>query len=254
MTLKKNKFSKAPVSEVIIGVTFSSGILQLPLLFDVSRVLKKDYPIYELKSPLANQYLEGFRIVTEMNDSHSGPFRIFQRSESRDFLIQIQSNKVYLNWVRKDEESVGNYPGYNAIKTKFDLLLQKVKKIVPHKNFDIDYLDLTYQNRFEWKTYIERLSDIDKIMNLSAPSVVKENALNYLKSEYTYLSPKLNGYGQIQVSSSTTLNDNQILKFQSTLRGNNKDDDQSDWYENAHQDQINLFESIFKEEILESWK
>ena len=68
------KYKHAPVSEVIIGVTFENPIMNVNRLFRVQNALSDDMPVTEICPPLANESLVEFRLNTEIEPQKAGPF------------------------------------------------------------------------------------------------------------------------------------------------------------------------------------
>jgi len=251
--LNNNEFRQAPVSEVILGVTFKKKVLQLEDVFTFTQIFKNAYPILELKNPLANQKLEAYKHITEIENDKVGPFRVFQRTRDAKFLIQYQSNKILFNWIRRDDKDVGEYPGFKSIKEKFDNVLKEYTSTTKDDLLTVDYYDLTYQDRIKWQDYISNLSDIDQLFNISLP-IMNIDVVNNLVSELTYKLPELNGYGLLELRTGMTIDEKQILRFQYTLRGHEDLKNLDHWFEKAHKKQLAIFKDFFKPELLEKWK
>lgn len=250
--MSKREFKNAPVSEVVIGVTFKKKVINLEQVFDFSALFRDKYPVLELKNTLANQKLVEFKHITEIDDDKAGPFRLFQRSVEGDYLLQYQSNKLLFNWIRKDNVDVGGYPGFSSIKSKFEEILEGFLDFIGSEE-EVDYFELTYQDRILWQDYISNLSDIKDIFNVQPPLVSTE-LINNISSQYTYKIPDLNGYALLELRSASTIEEKQILKFQYTVRGSAELSERDNWFHNSHGQQIKIFREIFNSEILEKWK
>ena len=248
-----HKYKKAPVSEVILGATFKHQVIDIDGLFDLRSTLKKEYPNIELNSPLADVYLKDYKLSTQIDVDRVGPFRLRLRSESSRWLIQIQLNKIYLNWIRKDSDEVGNYPGYTKIKSKVDNVLDKFLEQSITSERGVDYYELTYQDRLKWEEYIDSLNDLHEIINLSTPTLGAGNDFNNVINEYTYPISSLNGYGITKIDTKTSIENYQILKFQNILRGYKELVERDKWFNDAHNNQLDTFEKIFRDSILNNW-
>jgi len=74
------KYSKAPVSEVIVGVTFETPLLYLNQIFAAQNRLQQEFPVTEIRPPLVNESLVGFKLSHEIDPSHTGPFLLRMRA------------------------------------------------------------------------------------------------------------------------------------------------------------------------------
>lgn len=248
------EFTHAPVSEVILGITFEKSILNLDKIFEFSQLLRNEYPIIEIKPPLGNQRLEEFKLITEVDNEKTGPFRIFQRSNDKKYLVQYQSNKLFFNWVRKDTESVGNYPGFSFIKEKYDSIFDKLIGLQNNQEIAVNHYELTYQDRVEWENFIPNLNDVHEIINLSTPPTVSDSKIKNIFTEYSYDIPSINGFCKLDINTGTALDDKQILKFQNTIRGSESFDNKNRWFKKAHDLQVEAFKKTFKPNVLNQWK
>lgn len=148
------KYEKAPVSEVILGIMFSSNKISVDALFKISTVFAEEFPIVEILPPLILEELNDFIMQPITSDLNAGPFLIRRRSKDNKWLIQMQSNKIYLNWIREDDEPVGSYVGFSEIKKRFDAILANISAITDIKSGHRLY-ELSYHDRFEWEQYIK---------------------------------------------------------------------------------------------------
>ena len=247
-------YKYAPVSEVIFGASFKNQIIDLNSVFELRQIFKKEFPIVELQNPLSDVFLKENKLVNQVDVDKVGPFRLRLRSEKSTWLIQIQFNKFYLNWIRKDSDEVGNYPGYSDIKTKFKEYLKLYLRYSITDNRDLTYFELTYHDRLKWQEYIDSLSELDKILNISAPNIQTERPFNNVLNKYTYHIPSLEGYGVLNLNTNSSLENQQILKFEKQLRGSDSFTNLDKWFDKAHEKQLDAFNNTFKESILESWK
>lgn len=255
--MSDDNYSKAPLSEVIFGITLKQPILEKNgYIFELINTFKKNYPVVECILPIADEILTNFSLAADINYKLTGP--ILYRLNSTDFhwLVQLQFNKFFFNWIRKDADFVGNYPGFTKIYSKFsDIEKQiqtKVNCVLPVK-----FYELTYQDRIFWQEHITDLSEIDKILRIKLP-IVKTTNLKYspnnIFSKYTIPIDKINGFGLVSIDTATSKDNKQVISFQCTLRGYKEDLFTDDWYKIAHDIQIDLFKDLFNENLLKSWK
>ena len=248
------RYPKAPVSEVIFGVTFSEERLSIKNLFDAQQALSDRYPRVEIRPPIADEWMSGFQITQELSQERTGAVLIRLRSDDDNWMCQIQANKVYLNWIRPDHESVGNYPGYTAVHRKFGEVLNALRlnslDLTPDS---VRYYDLSYHDRLEWQEYIDSLSETHKIMRFKPPEIRTPDGLNNSFSRYTYSYDPLGGYGILAVNTATDARGKQVLRIESILRGITPHHSRDAWFNEAHKVQYDHFNRIFTEGILEQW-
>lgn len=247
------KYSKAPISEVIMGVTYTRN--KIPVDFILKNALfSEEFPIIELVQPLSLEILNGFQVRPNY-DPNSGPYLVRKWSNDRKWLLQIQANMLFLNWIRLDTEAVGNYKGFSSVKDKFLSIMAALEDVMKvHLRSDIVLCDLTYHDRVKWQSEISDLSEIAKIMNLNTPPKFSEHGYNNIFSRYTFHDFELNGFGLININTDTANDGGQLIKLESNLRGRCKiNGDIETWFEQAHTKQLGIFERIFTEEIKTKW-
>ena len=249
-------YPRAPVSEVIFGVTFLEKRLSVSRLFDARQALSDKYPRVEIRPPIADEWMSGFQITQELNQERTGTVLIRLRSEDGNWMCQLQGNKVYFNWIRPDHEPVGNYPGYTTIYGKFREALDALRLDSSSLTRNsVRYFDLSYHDRIEWQDYIDSLSDINRIMRLKPPEIETPDGLNNSFSRYTYSHDSLGGFGIFAVNTATqaAAEGKQVLQLESTLRGITPHQSLDDWFTAAHKIQYDHFSGIFTAETLEQW-
>ena len=162
---------------------------------------------------------------------------------------------MYFNWIRPDTEAPGKYPGYTFIENEFiDTIKILDDKYRVNTLNSVKYFDLTYHDRLEWQEYIDSINDINKILNFSLPNISSGSGFNNVFSKYTYLEEMLGGYGILNINTGTAISDKQLMKFENVLRGYKEHLDQKSWFEIAHKKQLDQFQKIFNEDILNKWK
>ena len=251
----KPKYSRAPVSEVIIGVTFDAADLDLSKIFAAQHNLSGTMPIMEIQPALPDGSLDEFSLNTEIDPSKTGPFRLRLRSEDRKWLYQIQQNKLYVNWIRHDTEEVGHYVGFNSVLDRFLSLCESMEVtesslVQPH----VKYFDITYHDRIEWQDHIESISNLSSIINSEPPRIELPSGINNIFSKFTYHLPDLGAYGILSINSATSIKATQLLKIENSTRGVLADSTFREWIDTAHSFQLRSFEQLFTEEVLKKWK
>jgi len=252
------KYSNAPVSEVILGVTFNSEVLKKDNFFlTIINQLKSDYPDYTVHNALPNEELSGNLRNLKNIAQHSGPILYRLKSKELDWLVQVQWNKLYVNWIRTDLEKVGKYPGFEALLSRFRDLYNKADSTLDISK-EVNYLELTYHDRIEWQQYINDLGDIHNIINMNlAPldsAFGSYKPINFITFK-TYKIPELNGFATFNLNTETNKQGKQIIKTELSLKGKLSNEvDLYKWIKDARSFQSSFFEKLINPEILEKWK
>ena len=248
------KYSKAPISEVIFGVVYAKQKLSSDDIFVLNGGFKDRFPFLEILSPLVIENLDGFQLVSNLDPLLTGPFLLRRRSSDNKWLLQIQSNSVYLNWIRNDSEPVGNYIGYNAVYEQFVCILDTIEKTLDIGMYeDISMVDLSYGDRIEWQKYIPELSKVKDIINISTPPIFSKEGYNNLFARYTYEDSDLNGFGLLNINTATSIQGSQVIKIETVLRGNLQGFTFPTWFEEAHKKQSFIFDGLFTEYLKGEW-
>lgn len=168
------------------------------------------------------------------------------------WLVQVQYNKLYLNWVRGDDESVGDYPGFETVAEHFFACLNLVEGNGTH----FKYLELTYQDRLQLRHFGD---DPRGLMAVSFPDVrpdtsVAGSAPLEVSSSSIAPQPDLNGYASVTVNTGYDTGGNKIVGMQSTLWGGSGTEEYSVWFEKAHRTQYAFFRGFFSQEVLNQWQ
>lgn len=248
-------YKQAPISEVIFGITYKSRLFSDDDLFYINNHFSKEFPIVEVLAPLIIEDLRNFQIFPIINPTLTGTTLYRRRTAERNWLLQVQGNAIYLNWIRQDNMPVGNYIGYNEVFSKFIKIIEHIEELL-HKPLkeNIYLLDLTYQDRINWQSYATNLNNVSDIMNIQTPPIVSDAIYNNISSKYTQQKDSLNGFGIININTATSMAGNQVFRIETIYRGHPLTTDIKAWFDTAHAEQTDFFSSLFKEKILDSWK
>lgn len=250
-------YSKAPLSEVIMGITLKQPVLgKNGLIYEIINAFKNDYPVIRYGNPLEDLEMVDYSLEPKIDYNYTGPVLYRLSTLDTNWLVQLQFNKIFFNWIKKDEEREKNYPGFTSIYKRYAQLAAFVQNNL-HSEFPVKFCELTYQDRIFWQEHIDDLSEINKIMKIILPSISDKGRIyspNNIFSKYTLPVEKIGGYAIVSINTATTKENKQVISFQCTLRGAVKDMLIDDWYEVAREMQNKLFNDSFNERFLESLK
>jgi uncharacterized protein (TIGR04255 family) len=131
-------FDRPPVAEVAVGVHF----LQLPGLNNVALVRLVDdlwrgrYPrtVEQPLSPPLSPPGSGPMLAFQFQ-AGSAPVRLWSLTEDESFLIQVQYDRLLLNWRKvKDDDP---YPRYKRLRVDFAALWQEFSSYVGDHNYGV---------------------------------------------------------------------------------------------------------------------
>jgi uncharacterized protein (TIGR04255 family) len=262
---KVGKYKNAPISEVVCGITFNTNTLTSQnLIFDLIANYKKEYKNIVIQGPIADEQLNNYRLNQNFDINATGPgvFKLY--TEDQHYLLQLQYNKIYFNWIRRDDSNVGSYPGFSVIYNKFQSIIKdlsdKLSSLSPNFNLSsiIKYCELGYQDRLSWQDHIESLSEIEKILKIKIPRIpATRNKLfspNNIFAKYTIPLEEPENYAVLSINTTTAREEKQILIFDCNIKGRYSDStDIEKWFKDMHNIQVSVFEDLFDHEILEKW-
>lgn len=241
------------MSEVLLGITWNGKFLHdRGDFFSLLERLNRDYPKQQTLGPIADEVMLANGIPQQfVNPNESGPVLYRFSDPNLQWLVQVQYNKIYLNWIRVDGRQVGDYPGYGAIWTRFENLLRSLS-LTDIELKQVKYLDLTYQDRFTWHGQIESPGDVDEIMEMRIAALPQgANKSFFLASNYAL--EDLGGFASLQVQQPAPAGQD-ILSVQLSTKGLLPDVSLAKWFDLAHGVQTDFFQSFFKQRLLDSWR
>ena len=145
------EFERPPVIEVALGVQFDRAVVDLEALAEFANAIKAEFPDREQDEPLP-RLTESFRRPPEgprVEFRFGGPPmpRTWFLSSDRRLLVQLQADRLTLNWRRVE---VGDeYPRYATLRPKFDAIrgqLIDILKGLGRESAQIDHVEVTYIN------------------------------------------------------------------------------------------------------------
>ncbi len=262
-------YKKAPISELICGVTFNSSFLiSHSILFDLLSTpsLKSEYGAFSMHSAIIEEELQDYKLFTNINIPASGSVLYRMTSSDQNYILQFQHNLVLLNWIRGDDQKVGLYPGFKAIYQKFKELFLLIEEKVKHYEPNLDIyrhvksFTLYYQDRVFFNEYINDLSHIEDIVNLKTPIFPGQGddkvPVNNIFSKYTVPVKEVNCYSIININTGTSPQVNQqVLIIECRINGKYEGGEKIDeWFKIAHDLQVKFFDTFFNPKLLDKWK
>ena len=159
------EYGQPPVTETVVGIEFAAlpiGFMGLASLHDLWKV---DFP-----TPIEQEALPPTRPVQQ--GAPGFPFRIgmgppparlWMLSEDQHFLVQVQSDRLTLNWRRLGAEA-SSYPGFEVLRARFELLFAEFQSHIS-KSLAIAVEPMVV----EW-TYVNEIDGADRMLSIWSES------------------------------------------------------------------------------------
>ena len=257
------KYSKAPISELVLGAFFNPGLLlNNGVLFELINKLLVEFPVLNTHPVFAFEELaNGVTIQSQADYTKTGFSTYHLISEDGKWQILLLQDMITLHWNRKDDESVGNYPGFTTTFRKFKNIYDTISELLKKHDLDmaasIKSYYLCYNDRVDLEEYKSKGLNVDNIINISTPSfeyASKVYVANNYWNRYSVTCDAISGYSLITINTPTLETGKQLLIVENKLRGKTPNSDIEEWFLIAHDSQMSFFEKIFKQEILKSWE
>lgn len=177
---KLPSFSNPPVVEVVFGIRFATSLpMQTRHLGQLWQELGDDYPQTEDAFPL----IDPEEVPVKMSLIPALLRRIRAYSGDRQFLLQIQDTRLYVNWVKADAPVV--YPRFEAVQSRFEAAWSGLLRFAEAQGLG----ELT-PKRFEL-TYVNRIGTGGRVADI-AEGYLKTLRFSDLKGEQFALPKALN--------------------------------------------------------------
>lgn len=247
--------SKAPISEIIFGLTFNFRKFDDQTIFKIQQLFSEEYTIIQYLNPLTDESLNEYddSISLETNSNSTGTILFRLRNETNSKLIQIQGNKIYFNWVRLDSQDPdGIYPGFDANYNEFENILKEIQKKTSIDLFDnIKYCELTYHDRIIVDKYVKDFNSIQNLLNINFFGGFDQTTKNISLTQ-SFTLPNNSSYGIININSLFSNNiGKKVLGIEVNVKGITED--VKSWFYETRQKQNEIFKSIINNNVLKTW-
>ncbi len=146
------EYTSSPVTEVALGVQFEPLLgLDSIEIGRLSASFSEEFPTHLEQPPLPHVVSVDLSIPANIQIGLiQQPRRYWFLSHMTDMLLQLQNDRVILNWRKVNDDLV--YPRYNALKKLFEGKFNVIDQFVSSKGLGkikIDMVDLEYTNLIE---------------------------------------------------------------------------------------------------------
>lgn len=231
------------------------------MLFDIINALKSSYPGLQTSPPIHQEVISNGTIQGALDYNAAG-FSLYRlTSIDGKFQLMLQQNQITLHWVRRDEENVGNYPGFEFIFNEFMKVMDLIRRSVRIYNVDLtneikeyylcynDRVNLTFQESIGFA--------LEDILTVGLPNFKmngKSYPTNHIVARYSFDCPDIDGFSIVGIQTQSVGNI-KLLTVENKLKGIfNDKSDLKGWFNAAHSVQLSSFENLFSSRVLETWK
>lgn len=159
-----------PVVETVLGIQFSRiAELTNESMLAFARTCDGQWPNADVVPPVAEQFESFGQQPTFAPSARFGlqqelPIRLQLRNATRDRMIQIQSSKLYYNWIRAGDE---DYPSYARINPCFFDMLARVQGFLDQVGAGPvrpNQWEVTYVNRIPRGDLWRGVGDVENVI------------------------------------------------------------------------------------------
>ena len=235
-------FENIPLIEVAFEIQFPRAIFVYEKIYGFyNEYLSKQFPEITENDVLSNviENGNGDPIIRKLSGFHTRKFFI---STDKVYIIQIQPDKLLMNWRKIDEST--QYPGYKIVVKEF---FEVINRAYVHFGIDID------PNQYEM-AYVNHIPRLEESGSLYDPTKYSKYlgslpvSRNFKLAFATPLSFS-DGILKTDIESVIEIDNNvHVVKVQNTARGYN-DGKIEDWFDAAHEKLIKEFDNILIQSI-----
>ena len=243
------QFNKSPLTEVVCGVEFYAPGFSSVHFGLYWQAIKERFPTKPVDRPPINEFNSLLSFSSQPNLC-----RVWFKSEKKEELIQVQSNRFYYNWRR--QEKTDEYSFDDEIYVNFAREWEVFKKWcleraeIPLK---IVRYELTCVNTIDKDFGWHNSNDHKKVFSfvskdlLLEPDIFNTEMEFKLKNDLGILSVNLNQRENLDN------NDSLFVFLELTTKSANTDEDIKTWFEQVHKLTVSTFLALLTEEIKQEW-
>lgn len=264
----RKRFKNPPVVEVVAGIQFAdlNAVEFFSSIESLWITLGKDFYVSrEIKQPLSKLDEDGqnrLRFV-QSNDDFMPP-RMWFLSKEKEFLVQVQADRLIFNWRKLSDAEDGCYSNYETkVWAHFDKAITQLDKYVQTKlgqKLLIEAMELSYYNAIPFDDFggPKNIHACIKGMNWTA---LDNPALEPDTVHFLWGVP-FNRFSNLQIQGLTGRNlvsGDPILRFDISSKGavpepfEYKDSQFRSWFDESHTQITSSFAALTTDEMHKKW-
>jgi len=244
--MSKAHFDKSPLAEVIFGVEFNAESFSTVHFGLYWQEIKEKFTQKPLDRPPIGD--------TELISLLPSLRRVWFESKDQKELIQLQDNRFYYNWRKRDEE----YPHFEKIHPKFLVEWNRFTdwwaKNEKNQLTPIRY-QMSYVNQIEADLGWHSVEDSAKIFSfLDSDWSSFDLRPSVFNTNFEFVLPEEKGILSVKINQSIKPPDNtQVLTLNLTSVSKNIDTEIEKWFELTHQYTVQIFLNLINQETKNLW-
>lgn len=265
------KFDNPPVIEVMATVQFSE-LNKLKFMTYIKEIWncfsEEEYPIIEYKNSFPSLTNKTENLHFSMSDGDKFDFtpRIWFESKDRQYVIQLQNDRLSLSWRMVDIHAKSTYSKYELIWERFFKLLSSFSDFANNRcssKLELNFLELKYINLIPFSDFggVNKIEDCIPSISLSkTPKYLgKPSTVNFSWTSAIDISSsnfKIQGVTIADKNSGDPLLRLDLIQSGKSDIIFDKDSKKiHNWYEDAHLRIINAFKDITSSTLhSDKWK
>jgi len=208
----KISYKNPPINELVFGIQFAENISQQNIYAFYNDYLKNEFPRIQ-ENDILPTAIEKPGLPTKLKVFAGDVItRKLFVNNANDTLIQIQSDKFFLNWRKQNE----GYPNFDNVFENFKKRLANIYIINDKLKSSVNQYEITYVDHFHGESLPENLYDLNEVFTfVKLPISLKNFNFNF-----TIPQPDINGNLIVSVKSAIRNTDKKpLIVMQTTCRG-----------------------------------
>jgi uncharacterized protein (TIGR04255 family) len=228
--------------------------------------IRPEYPLFEVKSPLRTVSRTGgaaspahveFQLV-DIPD-----LRCWFIDESKSRLLQLQDDRLIINWRKVRRDDTLRYPKYSANRASFEREWSRYREFLRREGLGdppVTGCEVSYINHIEkggcWKSF----NDLHKVFTRWAPPSYEAGLPNpdAVSVSIGYEMPKENLRLDMEIVTAIRHGDfKEVIQFTLTARGvpdSGTTEDVLNWLDRAHDVVAKAFKELTTEQVRDTWR
>ena len=143
------RYTNPPVFEAVIGIEFVPVTMGIMRLAAIAALWEETYPIVQENPALPPSVAQGQQEFRFDLAPSGAPVRLWMATESGEYLIQVQNDRLLLNWRKRGN---GVYPRFEVVRDRFSRVVDDFFAYlasVGEPPVNVIGTEFTYFNRIE---------------------------------------------------------------------------------------------------------
>ncbi len=270
MSIEQNllpEFWNPPIIEAVLSVEFQPikgwGIPHFGLFW---KEIRPEYPLFEVKPPLMTIARPSAttrvpRVQLEFIDIPGVRCWFIDESQSR--LLQLQDDRLIINWRKVRKDDALRYPKYSTNREVFEREWERYKDFLKREGLGspmVNGCEVSYINHIEKGGCWNNFDDLHKVFTRWAPPSYESGlpSPDGVSVNLEYAMPKENLHLTLEIVTAIRHGDfREVLQFTLTARGGPDSGETEgilNWLDRAHDTVAKAFRQLTTEQVRDTWR